>query len=368
MNPELGERAGVGHYTYYLVKNLLRIDKTNEYVLFFDWRVRDTREFDQKNVRIRHFPFSQYKKFLPFAYSHMLTSAYLLKERLDVYHSPANVIPLAYPKKAVITIHDLAIYKNPGWFPGQIFSTRLLVPQSVKKANRIIAVSKSTKRDLQDLFSVPSKKVVVIYEGVQVEKIPVHSRAIDKVSQRNIGSKYILFVGTLEPRKNLLTLLRAYKKLLTWDKKFEAYKLILAGHKGWKHEEIFDAIRELGLKKHVQYVGYITHNDKIELIKRASCFVNPSFYEGFGLTMVEAMALGTPLIASNVSSIPEVVGDAGTLVDPEKDDELAAALKKMLSSSSVREAFVQKGRAQAKKFSWDRCARETKKVYESLKK
>jgi len=367
LSPDLGEYAGVGHYTYFLVKNLLKIDKKNEYVLYFDWRVGDTKEFEQENVKVKHFPFSQYKKFLPFAYSHMLITAYLVKEGLNIFHSPANVLPLTYPKKCIITIHDLAIYKNPEWFPSQIFSTKLLVPQSIRKADKIIAVSESTKRDLKQIFNVPAKKISVIYEGVIVDKFPI-KRKVDVVKKFNLPAHYILFVGTLERRKNLINLLMAYKKLITWDKKLEQYPLILAGHEAWKSEEIHDEARELKIGSRIKFLGYVSHNEKIDLIKKATCFVNPSYYEGFGLTTLEAMALGTPVIASNVSSMTEVAGKAGILVDPEKEYEIAAALKKLLSSQDLQKRLAKKGLEQAKNFSWVKSAQETLKVYESLKK
>jgi len=367
LNPELGEYAGVGHYTYYLVKNLLKLDKKNEYVLYFDWRVWDTKEFEQKNVKIKHFPFSQYKKFLPFAYSHLLITAYLVKDGLTIFHSPANVLPLTYPKKCVITIHDLAIYKDPSWFPSQIFSTKLLVPQSIRKADRIIAVSESTKKDLKQIFNVPAKKIAVTYEGVIVDKFPVKKK-LDVMKKFKLPDHYILFVGTLERRKNLINLVRAYKKLITWDKKLERCPLILAGHESWKSEEIHDEVRELKLANLVRFLGYISHNEKIDLMKKACCFVNPSLYEGFGLTMVEAMALGTPVIASDISSMPEVVGKAAILVDPEKEYEIAAALKKLLNSKDLQNKLIKKGIEQAKNFSWTKCSHETLKVYESLKK
>lgn len=368
LNPKSGEYAGVGHYTYYLVKNLLKVDKKNEYVLFFDWRVKDTREFEQKNVKIKRFPFSQYKKFLPFAYSHMLISAYLIKEGLNVYHSPACVLPLTYPKKCVITVHDLAIYINPDWFPSQIFSTRLLVPQTIRKADKIIVVSESTKKDLKELFNAKAKKVVVIHEGVSVEKIPIKSKKIDGINKFKLWPNYILFIGTLERRKNLVNLARAYKKLITWDKKFEKYQLVIAGNEAWKSEEIHDEVRELKLNNFVKFLGYVTHNEKIDLIKKAVCLVSPSSYEGFGLVLVEAMALGTPIITSDISSMPEVVGKAGILIDPEKEEEIAKTLKKLLSNKELQNKLSRAGLERVKDFSWEKCALETVKVYESLKK
>src|SRR3989344_1009011 len=156
-----GERAGVGHYTYYLVKNLLTLDKKNDYVLFFDNRFKDAQEFQKyKNVKIKFFPFYQYKKYLPIAYSQMLIGAVLNRENLDLFHSPANTLPLYYQKKTVVTVHDLGIYKFPEFFPKkfltrQTLATKILVPRSLLKASKIIAVSKNTKKDIIEEFGLP---------------------------------------------------------------------------------------------------------------------------------------------------------------------------------------------------------------------
>ena len=367
LNPKSGEGAGVGYYTYFLVKNLLAIDHKNEYVLFFDWRFKDWSEFQKKNVTTKYFPFSQYNKFLPFAYSHMLISAYLLKEGLDVFHSPVSSLPLTYPKKSVITVHDLAIYENPSWFPSQIFSTKLLVPRSLRSADTIIAVSQSTKKDLQDIFNVPAKKIKVIYEGASVDKIKVKNKKLDSLFKFKLSLNYILFVGTLTPRKNIVNLLRAYKKVLTWNPRLAGHQLVLAGARDYKSELVFDEIKLLRLTKQVRYLGYVTHNQKMELIKNATCFTYPSSYEGFGLPVLEAMSLGTPVITSNVSSLPEVAGRAALLVDPEKEEDIAAALKKILNDRALRLRLSRLGRQQAEKFNWETCARETLGVYEKFK-
>jgi glycosyltransferase involved in cell wall biosynthesis len=367
LNPKGGEGAGVGHYTYYLVRSLLEHDRKNSYVLFFDRRLPDISLFSRPNAEVKYFPFSQYNRFLPFAYSHMLISAYLMKEGLDVFHSPITSVPLTYPKKTVVTVHDLAIYKNPAWFPSQIFSTKLLVPRSLKTADRVIAVSESTKHDLQEIFNVPSRKIKVIYEGVDVKKIPLKSKKLDSIDSFKIARKFIFFVGTLEPRKNLVVLLRAYKKLLQSGGELAGYQLVIAGAEGYKSEDVFTEIKTLGLGKQVRYVGYVTKNQKIELLKRAACFVFPSSYEGFGLPILEAMALGTPVATSNISSLPEVAGRAAILFDPEKEQTIVNALRKVLGDKQLHDKLSQAGVKQAGNFSWERCARETVKVYESLK-
>jgi len=367
LSPSRGEKAGIGHYNYYLVKNLMRIDKKNQYVLFFDYRVTDTREFKQKNFEIKYFPFSQYKKFLPFTYSHLLIAAELGKEKLDVYHSPANVIPYNYNKPSVVTVHDLAIYKEKKWFPsGQKFSTRFLVPKSMKKAKHIIAVSQATKRDIIKLFKIPSEKISVVYESVTVDKYPTRTKDISALKRYNLKDKYILFVGTLEPRKNLLRLLQAYSQLIKEKPRFAAYDLVLAGMRGWKSKNIFRLINKLKLKERVKYLEYIPHNFKIDLLKQATVFVFPSFYEGFGLPPLEAMSLGCPVVVSKTSSLPEVCGEAAEYVNPQRSESIAKALEKVLGSKTKREAMIKKGYEQAKKFSWEKCARETLKVYERV--
>lgn len=371
LNPGKGEQAGVGHYTYSLVKNLLKVDKRNEYVLFFDWRVTDTKEFKQKNVKIKYLPFSQYKKYLPFTYSHMLISAVLMRERLDIFHAPANTAPLAYTGDVVLTIHDLAIYRYPSWFPrGQAFSTKFLVPKSANKAKRIIAVSKATKQDIIRLFKINPNKVKVVYEGV-VQKLG--SRLTKNISKTalqkryKIGDKYLFFIGTLEPRKNLINLITAFNDLLLQNyRKFKDYELILAGGKGWKYEEIFKSIKKQKYGYKIKFLNYVPHEYKIALMKNATGFVFPTMYEGFGLPVLEAMSLGIPVITSKVSSLPEIAGNAAILVNPTKTKEITAALRKVLFNKKLREKMSAAGEIQARQFTWIKNAKETIKQYQEV--
>ncbi len=362
LNPKRGERAGVGHYSYYLIKNILAQDKKNEYVLFFDYRFQNTNEFRQKNVTIRYFPFSQYKKFLPFSYSHMLIAAFLSRENLDLYHSPANVIPYGYRQPSIVTVHDLAIYKHPEWFPrGQKFSISILVPRSLNRAWRIIAVSEATRKDIIKTFNISQDKIKVIYEGMVDAKTAVDAEAMKK--KYKIPGKYLLYVGTLEPRKNLVELVSAYHQLIEKNKSLSKYTLVLAGHRGWKSGGIFKKIKKLKLGDKVHYVDYVPHADKLGLIKEATAFVFPSLYEGFGLPVLEAMSLGTPVITSNISSLPEVAGQAAILVNPKNEKSLVDAMKKVLTSAPTRKRLSTAGIEQSKKFSWRKCAQETIKVY-----
>ncbi len=387
LNPGYGEGAGIGHYTYYLVKNLLELDKKNRYILFFDSLL--SREAAREiisvapNAETKFFPFHRYKHYLPIAFSHILVAAALDKEKLDIFHSPAYTLPLAYKGKSVVTVHDLAIYKHPEWFPskflaGQEFSKKILVPKSLKKASRIIAVSKNTKKDIAEIFKIKPDKVDVVYEGVEFKNLPSKDDDVcgseGKICPKNIKSKYglkedyILFLGTVEPRKNIAALVRAFCGLAANNKAIgEKYQLVLAGAKGWKYKKIFLEIEKcnkiLGGKNKIKYIGYIPGQEKFSLISYASCFVFPSLYEGFGLPVLEAMSLGVPTITSDTSSLPELAGDGAILVDPINIKTIEMAMKKVLSERSVGLELGEKGMLKAKEFSWAKCARETLEVY-----
>lgn len=370
LNPKGGEKAGIAHYTYYLVKNLLKIDKKNQYVLFFDSAFMDVKEFRQKNVTIKFFPFSQYRRYLPFAYSHVLITAMLVKEKLDVYHNPAGVIPLSYRGRSVVTVHDLAIYKNPQWFPQRLISrnafyTKVLIPSSIKRAEKILAVSENTKKDLVKMFKVKAKKIIVTPLGVAKEKIS--NQQAKKVLKRfKLTQPYILYLGTIEPRKNIIMLIHAFEQLVMKNKKFKDLNLVLAGARGWKFQGVFKALEASYVKEGIKYLNYVSHEEKLALISKAQCFVFPTLYEGFGLPVLEAMSLGTPVITSKVASLPEVVDDAGILINPNKEKELEEALAKILGSINLQKKIAQKGITRAKIFNWQTTAKQTLEVYQSL--
>jgi len=379
LNPGFGEGAGIGHYTYYLVKNLIELDKEDKIILFFDRLVtKETANqffLGRDNVQVRFFPFHQYRHYLPFVYSHLLISAFLEKEQLDIYHNPANIIPLRYKRGSVITIHDLAIYKNPSWFPTklgrQFFSTKLLIPSSIDRASKIIAVSKNTKKDLIEIFRVKESKIKVIYEGVEWDSDVKIKDRVYLNDKFKISGNYILYLGTIEPRKNIEGLILAYKVVNSYQSSVKDLQLIIAGARGWKYEDVFKLIKRVNkeLKREaIRYLGYVSFEDKLALMKNALCFVFPTFYEGFGLPVLEAMSLGTPIISSNISSIPELVGEAGILINPYKEEELIEALRRIVSDKILRERLSLAGRERAKEFSWQKCAEETIKVYRELQR
>ncbi len=374
LNPGFGEEAGVGHYTYFLVQHLLAIDQKNEYLLFFDRRARPIAEEiigRQPRARARYFPFHEYRHYLPFIYAHLLAASFLSREKCDLFHSPAGILPWGYQAPAVITVHDLAIFAHPEWFPERILerfsSTRILLPRSVKKAKRIITPSESTARDLQSLFSV-SGKIRIIPHGVLRSTIHGElSAAADLQARYHLADRYLLFLGTMEPRKNVAALVRAFRVLQT-DQRFQDVQLVIAGRRGWKFEEIFQEIKETNRRsaprQSVRYLGYVPAADKFALMKQTTAFVFPSLYEGFGLPVLEAMSLGAPVITSNVSSLPEVVGRAALMVDPADESSLATALGRVLEDEALRRQLSQAGRLRAQEFSWTKTAAQTLQVYQ----
>src|SRR5665647_2941569 len=377
LNPEKGDAIGVGHYTYQLIRHLLEIDKENEYVLFFDFRVRekDVKKFSQPNVKIRFYPFSDYKKYLPGIYNEILGSAILSKEKLDLVHTTSHTsrIPVSYSGKTIVTIHDLAVYKLDDVFP-RFFQAKnkALISLMVSKAEKIIAVSHSIKNDLQAILKCPEEKIQVIYSGFDKRMFEIpevdRKKILDKYA---IKDKYLLFLGTLEPSKNIVRLFEAFKIFKEKNKKdkiISDYKLVMAGKRGWLAKEYRQIAKDLGLAKDIIFTGYVMGDDLVPLFHNADFFVMPSLYEGFGTTVLEAFATGTPAIVSNVSSIPEITGDAAELVNPMDVQNIAEAMIKLSRNEELKNAYREKGFKQLEKFNWEKCARETLEVYKSLKK
>lgn len=378
LNPDRGEAIGAGHYAYQLIRHLLEIDEENEYVLFFDFRVRqkDVAKFSKKNVRIKFYPFSDYKKYLPGAYSEILGTATLAKEKLDVLHtvSPASRIPASYRGKTVVTIHDLAVLKVPEVFPALVRAkSKTLLSLAVKRADRLISVSESTKKDVCDLFKVPEKKVRVIYSGFDKrisEKSALSRAEVLKRYGLEDGERYMLFLGTLEPVKNITRLLEAFaafkKRYTTNDQEFR-HKLVVAGKRGWLAKEYKQMAKDLGIEKDVVFTGYIVGDDLAPLFAQADFFIMPSLYEGFGTTVLEAFATGVPAIVSGVSSIPEIAGDAAKLVSPLDVKGITDAMFQFAQDEALRNSYREKGLKQVEKFNWEKTARETLELYKSLK-
>ena len=376
LSPEKGEAIGIGHYTYQLIRHLLDLDKENEYVLFFDFRVRekDVKKFTLPNVKIKFYPFSDYKKYLPVAYSEILGTATLAKEKLDILHSvsPLSRIPAGYRGKCVVTFNDMAIYQCSQCFPKlKLAREKAIYNLMVKKADKIIAVSNSVKNDLEKFLNVAPEKIKVIYSGLDKRFFEWTPENQNKVLEKfGIKGKYVLFLGTLEPAKNISGLLEAFaifkeKRKKANGNKFD-YQLVLAGKRGWLSQEYPRIAKDLGVEKNVVFTGYIIGDELVPLFKNSEFFILPSLYEGFGTTMLEAFATGTPAIVSRVSSIPEIADNAAHFINPVDKEGIAEAMLKFSSDENLKNEYRQKGLEQVKKFDWEKCARETLEVYKNF--
>ncbi len=294
----------------------------------------------------------------PLLWSQVVLPLYLLfAPSIDVFFSPAHYAPRFSLVPTVVTVHDLAYFYYPGEFlKSDLYKLENWTKYSVNRAKSVIAVSKSTKRDLMSYYTVPKEKIEVIYNGFekQAKQGKQHTSNYKLQSQ-----KYILFVGTLQPRKNILTLIKAYAKFRI---KHKDVKLVIAGRRGWMYKDIYKLVEKLDLTKNVVFTGYISDATLIQLYKDAFCFAAPSYYEGFGIPILEAMSYGCPVVASNTASLPEVGGEAALYFNPFDEKELTKHLEMLHHDKDLRQSLIAKGHARVKHFSWEKCARETLEV------
>lgn len=349
--------AGLGRYINGLLGGLASIDHENQYLVFHS---RKDRSIPQRPPNYR-------TRLLWTPCHHPLEQATLPVElsfaRLDLLHSPDFIPPLHRRIASVITVHDLAFLYYPQYLVPEARRYYGQIGAAVKSAEAIIAVSQHTKKDLIEQLGVPEGKVHVVYEAANPLYRPLGEVAFGS-PQRVVAipQPYILFVGTLEPRKNLPALLRAMAQI-KGQRASRTPRLVMAGGKGWLYQESLDLVGQLGLTEETLLFGPAAPEELLWLYNRAELLVLPSVYEGFGLPVVEAMACGTPVVVSRTSSLPEVAGDAGLLVDPADSEALAEAICRVLDDQALREKMRQAGLQQAGRFSWESTARETLDVY-----
>lgn len=371
-----GEMAGIGHYARFLVRHLLRIDEENSYVLLFD--ADAGREAvgealgSSRNAEVRTLAPSRIRRFLPYAYAHRYVPTVVSAARADLYHGTTGSLPLGWRGRGVVTVHDLAIYAHPEWFPGgQFFSRRVVVPASVRRAARVIAVSHFTKREVQRVFGVPAERIAVVHEGVEPPAPGFREASLPQ----GLKAPYLLHVGTIEPRKNIEGLVEAYALLAERHPALVGTtELVLAGGRGWKSEKAFAAIdranRRFGTSgPRVRVLGYVSEAEKNALLAQALVSVFPSRHEGFGLPVLEAMSFGTPVITSDVTAMTEIAGrGAALLVSPERPSDLALAMRHLLEDARRRADLGRRGLERSTDFRWDKTAGETLEAYEAALK
>jgi glycosyltransferase involved in cell wall biosynthesis len=277
----------------------------------------------------------------------------------DALFVPAHVLPPIHPRSSLVTIHDLGYLHFPKAHPWhQRLYLDLSTRWNARNAAHLLADSKATRNDLVTTYGVPAKKVTVAYPGSDESLAPVHDAdAIEETKARYGigGARYLLYLGTLQPRKNLARLVEAFARF-TAHHASSGIQLVLAGKRGWLYDDLFEQMRRRGLDERVRFPGYVAEEDKAALLSGALAFVFPSLHEGFGIPVLEAQACGCPVVTSNTSSLPEVAGDGALLVDPGDTADIANAMERIATEPGLRDDLSSRGFANARRFSWETCA------------
>ena len=391
--------SGVGEYALELVRNLLEIDEKNEYVIF-------SNSYKQKSRNFNFFEKYPNAKLKRSRWPNKLLNFFLwyfgwpkldrLIEGTDIFFAPnINFLAVSSPRtkstpnivcirklsnkfqnndlvrgkncELITTFHDLSFERFPEFFTRKtcLWHYYFVNPRRIaQKSERIIAVSESTKKDLKEIYKINSGKIGVVYHGVSGDFRIIDRndpKLLEAQKKYKLPYKFILYLGNIEPRKNITSVIKAYKNLLRNNPKLEKYKLVLAGNINPLCRDIMDKKKE-----NIAICGYIKREDRPYIFNLASLFVYPSHFEGFGLPVLETMACGTPVIASNNSSLSEVVGNTAILVSPHRPDEIAEAMEAILTDEKLRSKLKEKGLKQAQKFNWKKCAASTLKIIEEI--
>jgi glycosyltransferase involved in cell wall biosynthesis len=361
--PLVAAKTGIGHYTDALAYSLASCFSDHQYVLLspFDFAF-EASNGHPKNLNKQFFPVrSVFRKWWLFGLPAMLQIS-----PVDLFHGTNYCIPVYAPCPTVVTIHDLSLFTQSHTHEqDNVTRGRRRMPMMARRASAIIAPSEWTKREIVKHLHIRPEKIRVIFEAAREGMKPLpREECLPVLKKHEIRSPYLLYVGTIEPRKNLLTLIRAYDELIRTTS--HKPQLVLAGGRGWLFDEVFKLVEDLKLGDAVRFTGYVEDSDLPALYSAAQAMTYPSFYEGFGLPPLEAMACGAPVITSNATSLPEVIGGAGQMHDPNDVNALTKAIALIFDDAAARERFIRAGFEQAARFSWERAARETQRLYDEV--
>lgn len=363
--------SGVGEYALELLKNILEIDSprsggagsSNKYAIFSNsFRQRNNRHLEwikaYPNAKLKRFSFPNKVLNLCFWYLNWPKIDKLIGG-VDIFFAPnINFLSVSDECRLITAFHDLSFERYPHFFAlkTRLWHKYFVNPRKISWiAKRMIAVSESTKKDLEEIYQVKRGDVQVVQHGIS-ENFKVLDENDPKLSEikrkYQLPQKFIFFLGNIEPRKNISSIAAAYKNIVSGNPKLSEYELVLAGNISPLYGDLIE-------KNNIKTCGYIEREDRPYVYNLASLFVYPSFFEGFGLPILEAMACGTPVIASNNSSLSEVAGNSALLIDPNRPSEIAEAMENILIDEKLYKKFKKRGIAQAQKFSWKKCAEET---------
>jgi len=369
-NPIMNKKTGVGNYMHNLLLELAKIDKTNSYTLFFySLRNLDITKAGQYNFK--------YKKTVSLRIPRLLLDFFwnnlrfppieFFIGRVNIFHGNFYLPPMKKGVNGIITIYDMSFFDCPEFHTKATQRFRSKVLKSHYIASKIVTISDFSKSEILKYINIPEEKIEVIYPGVSLPtEVKLKRNEDDILKKYSLSKKYILYVGTIEPRKNLEGLIKAYKLLLSDDKYKNKYDLVIVGKLGWKYETFFKTLENLDLQDKVKRLGYIPDEELPAIYKHTSLFVYPSIYEGFGLPVLEAMAYGVPVITSNISSLPEVAGDAALLINPYNYKEIRDGIADILSTEQLKSQLIARGKDRVKKFPWRKTAEKTLEIYKKV--
>ena len=351
------DKSGVGQYIECLIDGLLHELATDDELLVYATPL-NAKNFQRDDARltVREFGPSARREWR-LAYEWINLPGQIKRDRLDVFHGASNFLPRRCPFPSVVTIHDASRWVDPGRYTrANLVYSRLMTRHTLRMNSPVITVSNAAKRDLMRYLHLPEERIHVIHEAAH----PRFRLISSDTAPLNLSMPYLLHVGTIEPGKNIERLIHAFAQFRAHHPK---HTLVLAGDRGWKMERIFDAIAKHRLENAVRYVGHVSDDELVALYNGAEFFIFPSLNEGFGLPPLEALQCGTSVIASNRSSLPEVLGDAPLYIDPTDISQMAEAMAKVADDSTLRMEMKKSGLAQATRYSWAQTARHTIEVY-----
>ena len=354
---------GIGTYVRNLVHWLARLDKKNEFILFC--QPGDCEQIEQLGTNFRPVPVRSHN----YSVAEQLTVPLAItRSKADLFHAPHYVLPALTPCRSMVTIHDCIHLMFPQYLPGRLAHLYAKVSFwiAANRSARILTVSEASKRDILRFFPISSDKVDVIYNAIddRFNHTPVQID-IDRVRERyQINDRFLLYSGNVKPHKNLERLIDAFNRLR--QEGFNDIKLLITGSEVSRHATLRRAVHRYNLHNQVRFLGFLSAGTLAILYRLADAFVFPSLYEGFGLPPLEAMASGTPVLTSNLSSLPEVVGDAALLIDPYDPASIAEGLGRILSDHKLRTVLVERGRKRGATFSWEASVKRILATYHQV--
>lgn len=362
-------RVGIGQFAFNIIKELEKIDNKNSYLVYL--KEPPLPDLPKEREGWKYRIFGPGKLWTQIA---LPIKLFTQKEKLQVFYSPSHYAPRFSPFPTVVSIMDLWHHRHPEQFDKKdLYQLTRWEKYSVKKAEKIITISEFSKNEIIKFYKVNPEKISVAYPGHDKPKaLNSKSQIISKIkSKYKIKNNYLLYLGTLQPKKNVEGLIEAFKLVISDQLSVNGGKksvtLVIAGKKGWHYEKIFEKVRKLGLEDRVIFPGFISEEEKPYLIAGAEAFVFPSFYEGFGIPVLEAMSLGVPVVASNEASLPEVGGEAAIYCDPYSVEDIAKAMDRALSlNKDQRDEIIAKGKQQTALFSWKKCAQRVLATLETI--